>query len=174
VCKNNYVPALEKLRTILEQQLKSISTKKIQQEAEQDIKNLSLQIQKASSEDSVEEKTKLLLTVLLDSTDRALQRGKPVIDEKIKEEENKILKQHGEEEQKYSAKLGDIAKTINIDPAGAHMAIEDVRMLVQIFKEMKRVMVLAYNYIEHGEIVITEFINEVEEFQKQTKTHYWS
>jgi hypothetical protein len=158
LCKNNYVPALEKLRITLEQQLKSISTKKVQQEAEQDIKNLSLQVQKASTEDSVEEKTKLLLTVLLDSTDRALQRGKPIIDEKIKEEE-----------QKYSAKLGDIAKTINIDPAGAHMAIEDVRMLVQIFKEMKRVMVLVDNYIEHGEIVITEFINEIQEFQKQVK-----
>ena len=91
---------------------------------------------------------------------RALQRGERVIDEKIKEEE------------KYSAKLGDIAKTMNIDPSGAHIAIEDVRMLVQIFNEMKRVMVLVDNYISHGEIVITEFINEVEEFQKREKAKH--
>ena len=45
-------------------------------------------------------------------------------------------------------------------------------MLVQIFNEMKRVMVLVDNYISHGEIVITEFINEVEEFQKKAKAKH--
>lgn len=146
ICKSVYVPALEDLLETLDKEIKTINKTNIKQE--NDIKSLSQKIQKATSGDTAENKKLLTLNILKNATLKTLQRSSEEI-------------QTGEE--KYSAKLGDIAKTFNIDPSKAHQAIEDVKMLVDIFKEMLRIMILAHNYIKNKELVITEFMKEIEQ-----------
>lgn len=152
ICKSVYVPALEKLLEKLDDEIKTASKTDVKQE--NDIKGLSQKIQQATSGYSPEQKKLLTLNILRNATLKTLQRSSEEI-------------QTGEE--KYSAKLGDIAKTFNIDPEKAHQAIEDVKMLVDIFKEMMRIMILVDNYIKNSELVITELMSEVEEYQKQVK-----
>jgi len=45
-----------------------------------------------------------------------------------------------EDRTKFSAKLGDLAKTIKINPENAHDALVDVKMMIQIFNEMLNVL----------------------------------
>lgn len=145
ICKSVYVPALENLLKKLDEEIKILNKTGIKQE--NDIKGLSKSIQNLSTTDSPEQKKLTTLEILRNATLKTLQRSV----QKIKEDEIK-----------YSAKLGDIAKTFNIDPSKAHQAIEDVKMLVDIFKEMIRVMILADNYIKNSELVITEFMKELQ------------
>ena len=42
-------------------------------------------------------------------------------------------------------------------------------MLVDIFKEMMKIMILVDNYVKNNDLVITELVNEVEEYQKRRK-----
>jgi DNA polymerase III epsilon subunit-like protein len=152
ICKSVYVPALESLLKKLDDQIKAINQTDIKEENE--IKALSQKIQQATSGYTPEQKKLLTLNILKNATLKTLQRST----EEIKEDEIK-----------YSAKLGDIAKTFNIDPSKAHQAIEDVKMLVDIFKEMIKIMTLVDNYLKNSELVITELVSEVEEYQKQVK-----
>lgn len=155
ICKSVYVPALESLLKKLDDEIKSVSKSEIKQE--NDIKGLSQKIQQATSGYSPEEKKLLTLNILKNATLKTLQRSSNEINT---------------DEQKYSAKLGDIAKTFNIDPTKAHQAIEDVKMLVDIFKEMVRIMILADNYVKNSELVITELINELQDYQEKVKYMY--
>lgn len=152
ICKSVYVPALESLLKKIDDEIKAINKTDIKEE--NDIKALSQKIQQATSGYTPEQKKLLTLNILKNATLKTLQRSA----EQIKEDEIK-----------YSAKLGDIAKTFNIDPSKAHQAIEDVKMLVDIFKEMIKIMTLVNNYLKNSELVISELVNEVEEYQKQVK-----
>jgi DNA polymerase III epsilon subunit-like protein len=62
-------------------------------------------------------------------------------------------------------KLGSIATTFKIDPTNAHNAMEDVRMLVDIFFEINQILKFAYNFLKTGEIVLSE----VNKFQEKSK-----
>ena len=42
-------------------------------------------------------------------------------------------------------------------------------MLVDIFKEMMRIMILVDNYTKNSQLVVTELMSEVEKYQKQVK-----
>lgn len=152
ICKSVYVPALENLLKKLEEEIKDLSKTDIKEE--NDLKTLSQKIQQATSGYSPEQKKLLTLNILRNATLKTLQRSAEEVQEN---------------EEKYSAKLGDIAKTFNIDPSKAHQAIEDVKMLVEIFKEMMRIMILVDNYVKNSELVITELMNEMEQYQKEVK-----
>lgn len=152
ICKSVHVPALESLLKKLDDEIKAISKTDIKED--NDIKALSQKIQQTTSGYSPEQKKLLTLNILKNATLKTLQRSEQQIES---------------DEQKYSAKLGDIAKTFNIDPTKAHQAIEDVKMLVDIFKEMMKIMILVDNYIKNSDLVITELVNEVEEYQKRRK-----
>jgi DNA polymerase III epsilon subunit-like protein len=146
ICKSVYVPALENLLKKLDDEIKTINKADIKEE--NDIKALSQKIQQATSGYSPQQKKLLTLNILKNATLKTLQRSEQQIET---------------DEQKYSAKLGDIAKTFNIDPTKAHQAIEDVKMLVDIFKEMMKIMILVDSYIKNSDLVITELMKEVEE-----------
>lgn len=152
ICKSVHVPALESLLKKLDDEIKAISKTDIKED--NDIKALSQKIQQTTSGYSPEQKKLLTLNILKNATLKTLQRSEQQIES---------------DEQKYSAKLGDIAKTFNIDPTKAHQAIEDVKMLVDIFKEMMKIMILVDNYVKNNDLVITELVNEVEEYQKRRK-----
>jgi DNA polymerase III epsilon subunit-like protein len=152
ICKSVYVPALESLLKKLDDEINIVNKTDIKEE--NNIKGLSQKIQQATSGYSPEQKKLLTLNILKNATLKTLQRSGQQI---------------SSDEQKYSAKLGDIAKTFNIDPSKAHQAIEDVKMLVDIFKEMIRIMVLVDNYTKNSDLVVTELMSEVEEYQKQVK-----
>lgn len=145
ICKSVYVPALESLLKKIDDELKTLNKTEIKEE--NDIKALSQKIQQATSGYTPEQKKLLTLNILKNATLKTLQRSEKKIES---------------DEEKYSAKLGDIAKTFNIDPEKAHQAIEDVKMLVDIFKEMIRIMILIDNYIKNSELVITEFMKELQ------------
>lgn len=152
ICKSVYVPALEKLLEKLDDEIESVNKTEIKEE--NDIKSLSQKIQQATSGYTPKEKKLLTLDILKNATLKTLQRSEQKVES---------------DEEKYSAKLGDIAKTFNIDPTKAHQAIEDVKMLVDIFKEMMRIMILVDNYVKNSELVITELMSEVEQYQDQVK-----
>lgn len=152
ICKSVHVPALESLLKKLDDEIKTINKTDIKEE--NDIKALSQKIQQTTSGYSPEQKKLLTLNILKNATLKTLQRSEQQIET---------------DEQKYSAKLGEIAKTFNIDPTKAHQAIEDVKMLVDIFKEMMKIMVLVNNYVKNNDLVITELVDEVEEYQKRRK-----
>jgi DNA polymerase III epsilon subunit-like protein len=146
ICKSVHVPALESLLKKLDDEIKAVSKTDIKED--NDIKALSQKIQQTTSGYTPEQKKLLTLNILKNATLKTLQRSEQQIET---------------DEQKYSAKLGDIAKTFNIDPTKAHQAIEDVKMLVDIFKEMMKIMVLVDNYIKNSDLVITELMKQVEE-----------
>ena len=152
ICKSVYVPALESLLKKLDDEIKIINKTDIKEE--NDVKALSQKIQQLAAGDSPEQKKLLTLNILKNATLKTLQRSEQQVEAG---------------EQKYSAKLGDIAKTFNIDPSKAHQAIEDVKMLVDIFKEMVRIMVLVDNYTKNSELVVSEIMREIEESQNVLK-----
>lgn len=162
ICKSVYVPALESLLKKLNNEIKTISKTQIKQE--NDIRALSRQVQQLSATDSPEQKKLTTLEILRNATLKTLQYSK----KEIEEAEKRYLETQ-QDEKKYSAKLGDIAKTFNIDPEKAHQAIEDVKMLVDIFKEMIRIMILVDNYVKNNELVITEFMNELKVLKHNNK-----
>jgi DNA polymerase III alpha subunit (gram-positive type) len=125
-----YVPALQEYKNILEKELNEISHSsqtKID-EAEEDIERLKQQIIPMS--DNPVGQRIIILQILLIAVNKSLQY--------TEEMEQKI-------EQKFSYTLGNIAKTINIDPSKAHQASEDVKMLVSVFKHLRDSINMLYN-----------------------------
>jgi len=125
-----YVPALQEYKNILEKELNEISHSsqtKID-EAEEDIESLKKQIIPMS--DNPVGQRIIILQILLIAVNKSLQ---------YTEEMEKEI------QQKFSYTLGNIAKTINIDPSKAHQATEDVNMLVSVFKHLRDSINMLYN-----------------------------
>ena len=132
-----YVPALQEYKNILEKELNEIahsSQTKID-EAEEDIEILKKQILPMS--DNPVGQRIIILQILLIAVNKSLQYAE--------EMEQKI-------EQKFSYTLGNIAKTINIDPSKAHQATEDVDMLVSVFKHLRDAINMLYNELTKRDI----------------------
>ena len=132
-----YVPALQEYKNILEKELNEIahsSQTKID-EAEEDIESLKQQILPMS--DNPVGQRIIILQILLIAVNKSLQYAE--------EMEQKI-------EQKFSYTLGNIAKTINIDPSKAHQATEDVDMLVSVFKHLRDAINMLYNELTKRDI----------------------
>jgi DNA polymerase III epsilon subunit-like protein len=143
LCRVQYVPQLKIFLQELESQINQLSHENnisIKQENESLLDKIKL----AGKNLKPVDKQILMLNILRDATLKTLQ--------------NKDLKN----EEEYSYKLGEIAKTFNIDPEGAHRAINDVRMLAKVYKEMLRILILINYYLKDKELVINEFLKEVE------------
>lgn len=139
--KKLYIPTLNELEKkieILLQEIDSQLKENEQQKLTKDqIKNLSHQTSVAYKDLNFLQKRKFMLERL----QTAIKNTKPEVNQ-----------------------LGVIAKTFKIDPTKAHNAMEDVRMLVDIFFEINQILKFGYNFLKSGEIVLSE----IEDFQKKS------
>lgn len=142
--KKLYVPALQELEKKVDDLLKEMnsSIKEVDDGKERltkdQIKNLSSQAVSSFGNLDMLQKRKFMLETL----QQAIKNTKP-----------------------ETNKLGAIATTFKINPENAHNAMEDVRMLVDIFFEINQILKFAYNFLKTGEIVLSE----VDKFQEKSK-----
>lgn len=142
--KKLYVPVLQELEKKVDDLLKEMnsSIKEVdggnERLTKDQIKNLSSQAVSSFGNLDMLQKRKFMLETL----QQAIKNTKP-----------------------ETNKLGVIATTFKINPENAHNAMEDVRMLVDIFFEINEILKFAYNFLKTGEIVLSE----VNKFQEKSK-----
>jgi hypothetical protein len=154
--KDTYLPTLKSLLDKLQKQLSELE-KTVQKPKEvntaisqvkgnidnefkkSDISSISKDIQNITSDFSDVDQKILSLKILIIGTSNALQNTKKV----------------------FSHTLGNLARTYKINPEKAHNAIEDVRMLVDVFNGMLNVLKIAQSYIGNEQETINEMINEI-------------
>ena len=131
-----YVPSLEQYKILLEKELNEIAhSSQTQIEEAGNIDSLKQQIV-GMSDNPVGQRI-IILQILLIAVNKSLQYAE--------EMEQQI-------EQKFSYTLGNIAKTINIDPSKAHQATEDVDMLISVFKHLRDSINMLYDELTKRDI----------------------
>ena len=131
-----YVPSLEQYKILLEKELNEIAhSSQTQIEEAGNIDSLKQQIV-GMSDNPVGQRI-IILQILLIAVNKSLQYAE--------EMEQQI-------EQKFSYTLGNIAKTINIDPSKAHQATEDVDMLISVFKHLRDAINMLYDELTKRDI----------------------
>ena len=103
------------------------------------ISSISRDIQSATQDFTDIDKKILVLKILIKGTENALQNNEKV----------------------FSHTLGSLAKTFKINPEKAHNALEDVKMLIDVFNGMLNILKIAQRYISSEEETINEIISEI-------------